>query len=435
MEHFMISIYRNGAVEEFIARYESRRTQTAGDVEARVAGIIADVRERGDEAVLEYARRFDGAVLTPATLAVPAGEMERAYTECDGALLEVIREAIGNIMAFHRKSVPRSWLDWEGDGVVLGQRAIPLERVGLYVPGGRAAYPSSLIMAAAPAIAAGVSEIVVVTPCGADLQVNPVILATAFALGITRLFRVGGSQAIAALAFGTESIPRVDKIAGPGNIYVATAKKLLFGQCGIDMVAGPSEVLIVADESAEPGFVAADLLAQAEHDPLASSLLVTDSETLAQTVQEEVSAQYSALRRQEILSRSLADYGAILLSSGLEESIALANRLAPEHLGLHLRDPWNALGRIRTAGAIFLGPYSPETVGDYWAGPNHILPTNGTGRYFSPLRTEDFFKFSSVIAWSCEALVRHADKIARFALAEGLDAHAQAVTKRVQKNG
>ncbi|HOZ21665.1 MAG TPA: histidinol dehydrogenase [bacterium] len=431
----MINLYRNGAIEEFITRYESRRAQTAGEVEARVAGIIADVRDRGDEALIEYARRFDGAELLPSTLAVPAAEMERAHAECDSTLLEVIREAIGNITRFHRKSIPRSWIDWEADGVVLGQRAIPLERVGLYVPGGRAAYPSSLIMAAAPAIAAGVSEIVVVTPCGADLQVNPVILATVYELGITRLFRVGGSQAIAALAFGTQSIPRVDKIAGPGNIYVAAAKKLLFGQCGIDMVAGPSEVLVVADESAEPAFVAADLLAQAEHDPLASSLLVTDSESLALAVQREVTGQYAALQRREILSRSLAEYGAILLSSGLDESVALANRLAPEHLGLHLRDPWSVLGGIRTAGAIFLGSWSPETVGDYWAGPNHILPTNGTGRFFSPLRTEDFFKFSSVISYSREALTRHADKIARFALAEGLDAHANAVTKRVQNDG
>ncbi len=401
-------------------------------MELSVARIIQDVRERGDAALLEYAQKFDGASLTAAMLAVTEMELREAHGEIDPQLLLAIRGSIKNISEFHRKTLPRTWMEWGEAGVVLGQRAIPLQRVGVYVPGGRAAYPSSLIMGVAPAQAAGVSEIIVVTPCGADGRVNPVILATAFELGVSRVFRVGGSQAIAALAYGTATVPRVDKIVGPGNIYVATAKKLLYGQCGMDMVAGPSEVLIIADETAEADFVAADLLAQAEHDPLASSLLVTDSEKLAMAVQKSVIEQMAHLSRTEILKSSLSDYSGILLTASLEESLALANRLAPEHLGLHLRDPWSVLGKIRTAGAIFLGPWSPETVGDYWAGPNHILPTNGSGRFFSPLRSDDFFKFSSIIAYTREALTKDADKIVRFAMAEGLDAHANAVKKRVE---
>lgn len=428
----MIAIYEKEQIESFIEKFEARRREGTAEVERAVSGIIAAVRERGDAALIDYTEKFDRVRLTPETLQVSRQELEEAHSRLDPALLAVIREAIANIRRFHNKAMPQSWIDWDERGVALGQRAIPLERVGIYVPGGRAAYPSSLIMAAAPAQAAGVGEIVVVTPCGADGSVNPVILATACELGIGRLFRVGGSQAVAALAWGTASIPRVDKIVGPGNIYVAAAKKLLYGQVGIDMVAGPSEVLVVADGAARADYVAADLLAQAEHDPLAASLLVTDSPALAAAVQAAVEEQAKGLTRREIFTSALGDFGAILLTTGLEESLQLANRLAPEHLGLHLADPWSVLGRIRTAGAIFLGSWSPETVGDYWAGPNHILPTNGTGRFFSPLRTEDFFKFSSIIAWSREALAADGDKIIRFALAEGLDAHARAVSRRME---
>jgi len=290
-------------------------------------------------------------------------------------------------------------------------------------------------MGVVPARVAGVSEVYVVTPCNAQGEVNPVILAIAHELKVTKVFRVGGSQAIAALAYGTASIPRVDKIVGPGNIYVATAKKLVFGQCGMDMIAGPSEVVIIADDTADAEFAAADLLAQAEHDPLASSLLLTSSEKTALAVQKAVSEQMKNLKRTEILSQSLQNYGAVLLTQTMQQAIDLANRLAPEHLGLHVQDAWHLLGRIQNAGAIFLGSYSPETVGDYWAGPNHILPTNGSARFFSPLRAEDFVKFSSVISYTLEALNRHSEQIVHFAQAEGLDAHAQAVIKRVSKNG
>ena len=428
----MIAIYKKEQIETFIRKFEARRREGTAEVERAVAGIIAAVRENGDAALIDYTEKFDRVRLTPETLKVSRQELEEAHRALDPALLAVIREAIANIRRFHGKAMPQSWIDWDERGVALGQRAIALERVGIYVPGGRAAYPSSLIMAAAPAQAAGVGEIVVVTPCGADGSVNPVILATACELGIGSLFRVGGSQAVAALAWGTATIPRVDKIVGPGNIYVAAAKKLLYGQVGIDMVAGPSEVLVIADAAARPEFVAADLLAQAEHDPLAASLLVTDSPALAAAVQAAVVEQAQELSRREIFTSALSDFGAILLTTGLEESLQLANRLAPEHLGLHLTDPWSVLGKIRTAGAIFLGSWSPETVGDYWAGPNHILPTNGTGRFFSPLRTEDFFKFSSLIAWSREALAADGEKIVRFALAEGLDAHARAVSRRME---
>jgi histidinol dehydrogenase len=431
----MIAIYKNKEIDHFLQKYESRRVQMVEEVERTVSQIIKDVRDKGNEALLQYTAKFDGARLSAQSLAVSEEELASAHKKMHKELLKVIQSSIENIREFHRKAIPQSWLDWGKDGVVLGQRAIPLQRVGVYVPGGRAAYPSSLIMGVAPAQVAGVDEIYVVTPCNAEGEVNPTILATAYELGVTKVFRVGGSQAVAALAYGTETIPRVDKIVGPGNIYVATAKKLLYGQCGMDMIAGPSEVLVIADEAADPEFVAADLLAQAEHDPLASALVVTSSERLAQAVQKAVAEQMKHLKRTEILTSSLANYGGILLTPHFEDAIVLANRLAPEHLGLHLHDPWSVLGKIRTAGAIFLGSYSPETVGDYWAGPNHILPTNGSGRFFSPLRTEDFFKVSSIIAYSKEALAKNADKIVQFALAEGLDAHAKAVTKRVDKNG
>jgi len=431
----MIAIYRSKEIEHFLIKYESRRTLMAEEIERTVLQIIKDVRDKGDEALIHYTASFDKAELNADNITVSAEEMAQAHKKLNKDLLKTIQGSIRNIEDFHRNNLPKSWFNWLEDGVVLGQRVIPMQRVGIYVPGGRAAYPSSLIMGVVPARVAGVSEIYVVTPCNAQGEVNPVILATAHELKVTKVFRIGGSQAIAALAYGTASVPRVDKIVGPGNIYVATAKKLVFGQCGMDMIAGPSEVVIIADDTADAEFVAADLLAQAEHDPLASSLLLTCSEKTALAVQKAVSEQMKNLKRTEILSQSLQNYGAVLLTQTLQQSIDLANRLAPEHLGLHVQDAWHMLGRIQNAGAIFLGSYSPETVGDYWAGPNHILPTNGSARFFSPLRAEDFIKFSSVISYTFEALNRHSEQIVHFAHAEGLDAHAQAVIKRVGKNG
>ncbi len=431
----MIAIYRSKEIDHFLIKYESRRTLMAEEIERTVLQIIKDVRDKGDEALISYTASFDKAELSADKIAVSAEEMAQAHKKLNKNLLKTIQGSIRNIEDFHRNNLPKSWFNWQEDGVVLGQRVIPMQRVGVYVPGGRAAYPSSLIMGVVPARVAGVSEIYVVTPCNAQGEVHPVILATAHELKVTKVFRVGGSQAIAALAYGTASVPRVDKIVGPGNIYVATAKKLVFGQCGMDMIAGPSEVVIIADDTADAEFAAADLLAQAEHDPLASSLLLTSSEKTALAVQKAVSEQMKNLKRTEIIRQSLQNYGAVLLTQTMQQAIDLANRLAPEHLGLHVQDAWHMLGRIQNAGAIFLGSYSPETVGDYWAGPNHILPTNGSARFFSPLRADDFVKFSSVISYTFEALNRHGEQIVHFAQAEGLDAHAQAVIKRVSKNG
>jgi histidinol dehydrogenase len=425
-----MNIYQDSQIDEFLQRIDSRRLSVSEDVEKRVGEILAQVRERGDDALVEYAKMFDGVDLTVLPMQVPIEELQQAHEELPRDLLQVIRESRDNIRRFHERALPQSWVTFENDGVILGQRVLPIERVGVYVPGGRAAYPSSLLMGATPAQVAGVSEIIVTTPCDSQGAMNRTILAAAYELSITRVFRLGGAQAIAALAYGTATVPRVDKIVGPGNIYVATAKKMLFGQCGIDMVAGPSEVLIIADGSADAEFAAADLLAQAEHDPLSSSILVTDSQELAQAVAAQVARQTALLPRSAIIDQSIENYGGIVLCSTLDRCIEISNRLAPEHLGLHVEQPWEILSRIRNAGAVFLGHYSPEAVGDYWAGPNHVLPTNGSARFSSPLRTEDFLKASSVIAYSREALQKHGEKIERFAVSEGLEAHAAAISRR-----
>jgi histidinol dehydrogenase len=428
-----MNIYQGSQIDEFLARIDSRRVNISEDVEKRVGEILAQVRERGDDALVEYAKMFDGVDLTVLPIETPIEELQQAHDELPRDLLEIIRESRDNIRRFHEKALPQSWVTLEDDGVILGQRLLPIERVGVYVPGGRAAYPSSLLMGVVPAQVAGVSDIIVATPCDSKGAMNRTILAAAYELGIKRVFRLGGAQAIAALAYGTSSVPRVDKIVGPGNIYVATAKKMLFGQCGIDMVAGPSEVLIIADTSADAEFIAADLLAQAEHDPLASSILVTDSLELAQAVVTEVTRQTALLPRSAIIDQSLKNYGGIALCSSLDRCVDISNKLAPEHLGLHVEQPWDILSRIRNAGAVFLGNFSPEAVGDYWAGPNHVLPTSGSARFFSPLRTEDFLKASSIIAYSREALQKHGKKIERFAVSEGLDAHAAAISRRTSK--
>jgi histidinol dehydrogenase len=424
-----IRIYRKKEIDGFLEKYESRRTGISREVEKSVSEILENVRQNGDAALLYYAKKFD-RLEENLGLKLTQGEIRDAFDRTDAKLMRVLEEAIDNIKTFHQKMLQNSWLTWEDDEVVLGQRIIPLQRVGVYVPGGRAAYPSSLIMGVVPAQVAGVEEICLVTPSDSLGKVDETILAAASLLNIKEVYRIGGAHAIAALAYGTKTIPRVDKIVGPGSIYVATAKKLLFGTCGIDMVAGPSEVTILADDLSEPAFVAADLLAQAEHDPLASALLITTSEPLAMLVQKEVDRQMQDLGRQEILKDSLSEYGGIIVVEKMKKAVDLCNRLAPEHLGLHLDDAWTILGDIKNAGAIFLGSYSPEAVGDYWAGPSHILPTNGCARFFSPLTTNDFVKQSSVVSYSKKALEKHGDKIAAFALAEGLDAHANAIKKR-----
>ncbi len=425
-----MQIYRAEQIEAFLERFEARRLEISEDVERQVREIVRNVRERGEEALREYTKRFDGADLTGLPLTVPEEELKAAHDALPQDLLQVIQEARDNIRRYHEKALPTSWLTWEADGVLLGKRWMPLERVGVYVPGGRAAYPSSLLMSVVPAQAAGVRDIIVATPCGADGRIHPIIAAAAWELGIRCVLRVGGAQAVAAMAFGVGSVPRVDKIVGPGNIWVAAAKRLLYGVCGIDMVAGPSEVVIIADASADPELIAADLLAQAEHDPLASSVLITDSEALAARAAEAVRRRMRLLPRAAIIEQSLAQYGGILLCADPLQCVAVSERLAPEHLGLHVENPWELLGRIRNAGAVFLGSYSPEAVGDYWAGPNHVLPTNGSARFFSPLGTEDFLKAYSIVSYSREALLKHGEKIERFARSEGLDAHAEAVRAR-----
>ncbi|MDZ7723356.1 MAG: histidinol dehydrogenase [candidate division KSB1 bacterium] len=426
-----MNIYQKDQLTDFMHKFESRRLEISRDVEKAVADILQNVQQYGDRALVEYAQRFDRVNLNVHPLRVPEETLQQAHAQLDPELLDVLRGSRDNIKRYHEKAIPQSWLTWEDDGVVLGRRVQPLERVGVYVPGGLAAYPSSLLMGAVPAQVAGVAQICVTTPCNAEGKMNPLILAAAWELGIENVYRVGGAHAVAGMAFGTDTIPRVDKIVGPGNIYVATAKKMLYGQCGIDMVAGPSEVLIIADESADPAFAAADLLAQAEHDPLASSILVTPSSEVAKAVAIETEQQLLKLDRVEILNSSLAEYGGILLLDSMQECVEISNRLAPEHLGLHVRDPWTLLGDIKNAGAIFLGHYSPEAVGDYWAGPNHVLPTNGSARFFSPLRTEDFVKVSSLISYTQTAMQKHGEKIRRFAESEGLDAHASAIEKRM----
>lgn len=427
-----MNIYKDEQVERFLSLFESRRSEASIKVEISVAEILQQVKRDGDAALYLFAKKFDKVDLAQYGIRVPDAELEKAHADLDPALLDVLRESRDNIKKFHQQGLPQSRLSWGDDGVVLGQRLTPIERVGVYVPGGRAAYPSSLLMGVVPAQAAGVQEIYVTTPCDAEGRMNPTILAAAWELGVSGVFRLGGAHAVAAMAFGTDTIPRVDKIVGPGNIYVATAKKLLYGQCGIDMVAGPSEVLIIADDTANAEFVAADLLAQAEHDPLASAILATDSPKLAQAVAEQATLQTDALPRAAIIRQAVDGFGGIVLMHSLQECIDFSNRIAPEHLGLHLDNAWDILGSIKNAGAIFLGHYSPEAVGDYWAGPNHVLPTNGSARFFSPLRAEDFLKASSIISYTKEAVNRHGEKIRTFARSEGLDAHAAAIARRMK---
>lgn len=397
-----------------------------------VQGILDDVKERGDEAVFSYTKQFDGAQITAETVRVTREEQEAAFAQIDPKLLDVMKKSMKNILAYHEKQRRQSWFDSQPDGTILGQKITALESVGVYVPGGKAAYPSSVLMNIIPAKVAGVERIVMVTPPGKDGNVNPVTLAAACLAGVTEVYKAGGALAIGALAFGTQSIPRVNKIVGPGNIFVALAKKAVYGHVSIDSIAGPSEILVLADDSANPRFVAADLLSQAEHDELASAILVTTSMELAHSVANEVDRFVKQLSRKDILEKSLDNYGYILVADSMEDAIDTANEIASEHLEIVTRNPFEVMTKIRNAGAIFIGPYSSEPLGDYFAGPNHVLPTNGTAKFFSPLGVDDFIKKSSIIYYSREALKEIHQDIEAFAEAEHLTAHANSIKVRFE---
>ncbi len=401
--------------------------------EDKVREIVENVKNRRDEALLEYTKKFDGVDLAAAQLRVTEEEIAEALSLVEPSLLSVMEKSMKNIREYHEKQKQYSWFDSQPNGTILGQKVTPLASVGVYVPGGKAAYPSSVLMNIIPAKVAGVERIVMVTPPGKDGKVNPVTLAAAHLAGVTDAYRIGGAQAIAALAFGTESIPRVDKIAGPGNIFVALAKKAVYGHVSIDSIAGPSEILVLADESANPRYIAADLLSQAEHDELASSILVTTSMELAEQVSAEVEGFVKELSRQEILEKSLENYGYILVADSMEDVIETANQIASEHLEIVTKNPFEVMTKIRNAGAIFMGEYSSEPLGDYFAGPNHVLPTNGTAKFFSPLGVDDYVKKSSIIYYSKEALQMVHKDIETFAQAEGLTAHANSIRVRFEE--
>lgn len=421
----MIPILKVGQVPN--SKIFARVTPEA-DVAAIVADIIADVKENGDTAVKAYCAKFDKAELT--SLEVTPEEIQEAISQVEPEFLDILREAAENIRSFHSRQVRNSFVIADKPGIVLGQKITPIEKVGVYVPGGTAAYPSTVLMDTIPAKIAGCPQLVMVTPPGRDGKVNPAILAAADLAGVNRIFKVGGAQAIAALAYGTESIPRVDKIVGPGNAFVAEAKKQVFGRVSIDMIAGPSEILVIADGKSNPVHVAADLLSQAEHDKLASAVLVTDSEKLAQAVQAELERQLPLLPRQEIARASIENNGKIIVAETLMAGIEIANEIAPEHLELQVDDPFSYLDAIQNAGSIFLGRSCPEALGDYFAGPNHTLPTSGTARFSNPLSVDDFVKKSQFSYYTPEALAKAADKIAAFAEKEGLRAHGRSVTIR-----
>ncbi|MBQ9324220.1 MAG: histidinol dehydrogenase [Clostridia bacterium] len=429
----MVPLIFENEAEALRARLGARTNMGNDEIAARVKEIVRNVREKGDAALFDYTEQFDGVRLAPDTVMVTREEIARAYEAADEKWLSSMREAARRIRAFHEKQKQNTWVNFE-NGIALGQKITPLRRVGVYVPGGTAAYPSSVLMNVIPAKVAGVEEIVMVTPPGKDGSVSyPMALVAADIAGVDSIYKTGGAQAIAALAFGTASIPRVDKITGPGNIYVALAKREVFGYVGIDMVAGPSEVLVVADGAANPAWVAADLLSQAEHDPMAAAILVTDSETLGRAVQEQLEAQTARLPRRTIVEKSLRAYGTVVVCRDLEACAAMVDTFAPEHCELYVQDPWALLPRIHNAGALFLGAYSPEPLGDYFAGPNHVLPTSGTARFFSPLSVDDFVKKTSIICAQRTELENVTDDVMRLALGEGLQAHANAVGIRFGK--
>lgn len=418
--------------KDILSNLLKRSPNSYGEYEGRVSAIIDDIKGRRDEAVFEYTKKFDGYDLNADNIIVTEDEIKAAYEEIDAGLVEIIRKALVNIRNYHTKQKRNSWFDATPDGTILGQKITPLARVGVYVPGGKAAYPSSVLMNVVPAKVAGVDEIIMCTPPGKDGKIYCGTLVAAKEAGVDVIYKVGGAQAIAAMAYGTESVPKVDKIVGPGNIYVALAKKAVYGQVGIDSIAGPSEIMVLADESANPRFVAADLLSQAEHDELASAILVTTSRELAEKVSEETEEFLKELSRKQIIEKSLENYGYILLAKDMDEAVAVVNEIASEHLELVTKDPFQTMTKIRNAGAIFLGEYSSEPLGDYFAGPNHVLPTNGTAKFFSPLEVDDFIKKSSIISYSREALGAIHTDIEKFAQAEGLTAHANSIKVRFE---
>jgi len=409
---------------------EQRADEVPGDIEKTVKTIIADVRQRGNVALFELSSKFDRIDLNSENIEVSEAEIDAAMAAVSAESLAALQLAAERIADYHAKQKQETWLSTDEDDVLVGQMVRPLDRVGIYAPGGKAAYPSSVLMNAIPAKVAGVTEVIMVVPMPGG-EVNPYVLAAAKIAGVDRIFKLGGAQAVAALAYGTESVPRVDKITGPGNIYVATAKRLVFGQVDIDMIAGPSEILVINDGSGNPDHIAADLLAQAEHDELASAVLVTTSEKMAVAVQDEVEKQLQQLSRETIARQSIEDFGAIILAADLDETINFSNRIAPEHLELAVENPFAILSKIRHAGAIFMGHHTPEAAGDYLAGPNHTLPTGGTARFFSPLSLDDFVKKSSIISFSESGLQRLGNEIIHIAELEGLDAHAKSVSIRL----
>ena len=409
-----------------------RSPNNYGSYEDKVAAIVDDVRKRKNEAVFEYTEKFDHAKINASNIRVTQEELDEAYKQVDPELLQVIRKALVNIRSYHEKQKRTSWFDSKEDGTLLGQKITPLARVGVYVPGGKAVYPSSVLMNIVPAKVAGVDKIIMTTPCNSEGKVNPTTLVAANEAGADEVYKVGGAQAIAALAFGTESIEKVDKIVGPGNIYVALAKKAVYGFVNIDSIAGPSEILVLADETANPRFVAADLLSQAEHDEMASAILITTSMDLAEKVSEEVEGFVKVLSRKEIITKSLEQFGYILVAENMQDAIDAANEIASEHLEIVTANPFEVMTKIRNAGAIFIGEYSSEPLGDYFAGPNHVLPTNGTSRFFSPLNVDDFVKKSSIVYYSKEALKTVHEDIEKFAKAGQLTAHANSIHVRFE---
>lgn len=415
------------------SRLLKRNPANYKEQQGAVDEILKNVREKGDEALFGYTEKFDGIRLSRDTIRVTEEEIRAAYEKTDPDLINVIRKALVNIRGFHEKQVRQSWFTETSAGTILGQRITPLERVGVYVPGGKAVYPSSVLMNIVPAKVAGVGEIIMTTPCGKDGSVNPAVLVAANEAGADKIYKAGGAQAIAAMAYGTCCIPKVDKIVGPGNIFVALAKKAVYGNVSIDSVAGPSEILVLADETANPRYVAADLLSQAEHDELASAVLVTTSKDLAKQVSEEIDGFLKKLERAAIIRKSLDQFGYIMIADSMDDAVDAVNQIASEHLEIVTADPFETMTKVKNAGAIFLGQYSSEPLGDYFAGPNHILPTNGTARFFSPLSVDDFIKKSSVIHYSREALEAvHAD-IEQFAKCEGLTAHANSIAVRFEE--
>ncbi len=403
------------------------------EYEKTVNDIIANVRDKGDEAVFEYTKKFDKWDIDKNNIRVSEQEINEAYESFDSDLIEVMKRSAANITEYHKKQLQNSWIETKEDGSIFGQKVTPIETAGVYVPGGKAAYPSSTLMCVIPAVVAGVNRIVMLTPADSEGKVAPCTLVAAKITGVKEIYKVGGAQAIAAMAFGTESVPKVDKIVGPGNIFVALAKKAVFGYVSIDSVAGPSEILVLADENANPKYVAADLLSQAEHDELASAILITDSNELANNVSKYIDEFVKLLERREIISKSLDNYGYILVAPDMDKAIEAVNKIASEHVEVMTRDPYLTMTKIKNAGAIFLGEYSSEPLGDYYAGPNHVLPTNGTAKFFSPLGVDAFIKKSSIISYSRDALSAACDDIMRFARSEGLTAHANSIGVRFDK--